>query len=328
MVFVFRSNRDYSSKEVIEWLAYFGCEFYVIDEEDTIEILEVDVLTRQAYFNISSKVFYSKDIDAIWYRGGLIRMYNNSMLNFKKDRATFTDNIDYFLAAYSKSMYEYLESKLDSADVFKIGGNGITRNNKILALELANQIGLLIPETIITTSKKTLKDFAKKHRKFITKSLDLNFSFFDKESNTRFYEYTALLTEESIKTIPETFPLTLFQEYIDKAIELRVIHVCGKNFTVGIFSQKNTKTQLDYRKYDYSQMNRIIKFQLPLNIEKKINKFMKLSNLNTGSLDIIVSGDNKYYFLEVNPIGQFGYNSRVCNLDIERYIASSLINKL
>jgi len=46
-------------------------------------------------------------------------------------------------------------------------------------------------------------------------------------------------------------------------------------------------------------------------------------DLNCGSLDFIKSGD-KYYFLEVNAIGQFLGLSFICNYSLEKEIATYL----
>lgn len=47
--------------------------------------------------------------------------------------------------------------------------------------------------------------------------------------------------------------------------------------------------------------------------------------LKNGSIDIIRGVDNNYYFLEVNPVGQFGMVSNPCNYNIEEKFALKLI---
>ena len=51
---------------------------------------------------------------------------------------------------------------------------------------------------------------------------------------------------------------------------------------------------------------------------------MKLADLDTGSIDMMYSTDGEYYFLEVNPVGQFGMVSYPCNYYIEKEIATIL----
>jgi glutathione synthase/RimK-type ligase-like ATP-grasp enzyme len=55
---------------------------------------------------------------------------------------------------------------------------------------------------------------------------------------------------------------------------------------------------------------------------------MSILKLNTGSVDLIFSEeDNKYYFLEVNPMGQFGMVSKPCNYYLEKEMAQYLTKK-
>ena len=64
-------------------------------------------------------------------------------------------------------------------------------------------------------------------------------------------------------------------------------------------------------------------YKLPNEIEEKADKLMKLLDLNCGSIDFIKSGD-KFYFLEINPTGQFLGLSITCNYNLDKEIASYL----
>jgi D-alanine-D-alanine ligase-like ATP-grasp enzyme len=60
---------------------------------------------------------------------------------------------------------------------------------------------------------------------------------------------------------------------------------------------------------------------LPTGIVKKIQKFAQFSGIKCGSIDMIVTPNDEYYFLEVNSVGQFQWLSKGCNYFIERHIA-------
>lgn len=51
---------------------------------------------------------------------------------------------------------------------------------------------------------------------------------------------------------------------------------------------------------------------------------MNKINLNCGSIDILVDNNLNYFFLEVNPVGQFGMVSFPCNYNLENHIANYL----
>ena len=96
---------------------------------------------------------------------------------------------------------------------------------------------------------------------------------------------------------------------------------------MAIFSQKDNKTQEDFRNYNRTKPNRFVPYVLPDNICKSIIKLMKKMNLKTGSIDLIKSAnDNKYYFLEINPSGQFGMVSKPCNYYLEKKMAEYLVH--
>ncbi|MDM1050110.1 hypothetical protein [Sphingobacterium hotanense] len=48
---------------------------------------------------------------------------------------------------------------------------------------------------------------------------------------------------------------------------------------------------------------------------------MKGLGFNTGSIDLILTPDGDYVFLEINPEGQFGMVSHPCNYFLEREMA-------
>ena len=93
---------------------------------------------------------------------------------------------------------------------------------------------------------------------------------------------------------------------------------------MGIFSQKNSQTMVDFRKYDREYPNRRVPFKLPKEVYSMVLEFMKDIEINTGSFDFIYSNRGEYVFLEVNPVGQFGMVSMPCNYYIEKRIAETL----
>jgi len=80
---------------------------------------------------------------------------------------------------------------------------------------------------------------------------------------------------------------------------------------------------IDYR-MDFSK-SRNFPIIIPDSLKTKIIKLMGKLNLQTGSLDFLKSiDDNQFYFLEVNPNGQFDFVSQKCNYYLEKKIAQYL----
>ncbi|MBM6497958.1 hypothetical protein H9X54_001390 [Flavobacterium macrobrachii] len=129
--------------------------------------------------------------------------------------------------------------------------------------------------------------------------------------------------DKNLKKKEHFFP-SLLQEYIQKKYELRIFFLNDKLYSMAIFSQESEQTKIDYRNYQKEKPNRRVPYKLPIEIEEKLIFFMRKIELNSGSIDMIVTYSNEYYFLEVNPVGQFGALSYNCNYNIENLIADYL----
>jgi D-alanine-D-alanine ligase-like ATP-grasp enzyme len=90
---------------------------------------------------------------------------------------------------------------------------------------------------------------------------------------------------------------------------------------MAIFSQNDEQTKIDFRKYNHLKPNRNVPFMLPPEIEKKLIQLSKKIGVNCGSIDMIVTSNNDFVFLEINPIGQFGMVSTPCNYVLNEKIA-------
>ncbi len=136
------------------------------------------------------------------------------------------------------------------------------------------------------------------------------------------------LTEriQHLDDFPNAFFPTLFQKNIHKKYELRIFYLKGKCYSAAMFTQGNEKTVVDFRNYDDEKPTRIVPFQLPGELEEKLILLMDELELNNGSIDMIKGLDGEYYFLEINPVGQYGFISGPCNYNLNKVIAEELIH--
>lgn len=118
----------------------------------------------------------------------------------------------------------------------------------------------------------------------------------------------------------------IFQPYIDKAFELRVVYVGGTIFACRIESQQSTVADKDWRRYDLANTPHLV-HELDATVERKISELMRRMNLCFGSLDFIVTPGGEYVFLEVNPVGQFGWIVEQTGLPIYERLADLLLDR-
>lgn len=179
---------------------------------------------------------------------------------------------------------------------------------KVDQLTKAAQFGLTVPKTLVTTNIGELRRFYEECRgAVIFKSLStplLGRTMEDSVSKLIFLK-TTRLTAEMVEAHAETLFAApcLFQEYVEKDVELRVTIIGEEIFAAEIDSQSNPLTAVDWR--DYSVPMRMTKGSLPPDVAAKCLRFVKHYGLNFSAIDMIRRPDGEHVFIENNPNGQW-----------------------
>ncbi|SHI45503.1 grasp-with-spasm system ATP-grasp peptide maturase [Flavobacterium terrae] len=307
MILIITEEADYSSSMVINWLLYYRINFIRINENDE---LHVECLLNDFRITNNSFNFLLSEIKGMWYRRGF--------LNIKIEKSE-NEIINNFKKAEFAKLKQYIYYKLSLLPNI----NSFTNSdvNKLVVNDIASEIGIITPQEYILSSKDELlllDDLSQYATKSISGSAILDFG--------NFYTigYTSLLniTEEYSKFF---FP-SLIQKYIKKKYELRIFFLHDQFYTMAIFSQRDETTRVDFRNYNRKNPNRNVPFELPIEIKVKLINLMNRLKLNSGSIDMIVTPNNEYVFLEVNPIGQYGMVSVPCNYYLDMKIANFFKN--
>ncbi len=198
-------------------------------------------------------------------------------------------------------------------------------------LQRAAALGLEVPESIISTDPEQVRAFYEKHHgAIIYKTLSDPSPHLDVtrgEGGPRPAQivYTTRVTDQYLQVFEHAHAAPcLFQEYIPKKYELRVTIIGDEVFTAAIHSQEHSKTQTDWRHYDVEIPYR--KAELPPDVAAKCYRLMKSYGLNYSAMDLIVTPDGRYVFLESNPNGQFLFvQLAVPELRMLEAVASCLI---
>ena len=319
MVLIMSDEKDISTIHVIEWLLHWRIPFFRINREDRIE-LEAISIANNAEIQISlvkngQHRISLEDIRVCWYRRGQLSItYPTQLPNEIEESVKVALATNMY--AELDSIIEYIYFYLDCLP--HIGTFKTRRINKIIALHKASQLGLDVPKTLITPSKSIYRCFFDKVPT-ITKAIRDSIEV--KVNNQSFAAYTEMI---SLSQLQNQFFPSKFQSMIEKEADLRIFYLLGKFFSMAILSQKNKRTSVDFRKYDFNNPNRCFPFQLPILLQEKLIQLMNELGLESGSIDMILTKSGRYVFLEVNPVGQFNMVSLPCNYYLEREIALHL----
>jgi len=323
MVLILSKDNELTTDEVIDWIHHYKQDFYRLNGED-IESFYSFSLSNNSNKSYKLNSLFEKfnKAEVIWFR----RWHDFLDMNYfdsikSKDAVRFNLHFRNEIFKLSGFFFKKFKTKKWIDFVWDVNVN------KLVVLEIAIKLKLNVPDTIITSKKEEVLRFLSKNLLLITKPISeplyLNYE------NYNFLTTTKSIDEDNIHLLPEVFFPSLFQKNITKKYEIRTFVLGDKLYSMAIFSQNDPKTKDDFRNYNTQKMNRYIPYSLPLDLEKKILKLMKQLNLKTGSIDLIKSlEDNLYYFLEVNPCGQFGMVSHPCNYFLEKEMAEFLITSI
>lgn len=307
---------DRTTKDVFRWIEYYGHIDRTIPVNDVYEVNTFKLLISNTEIEIGFNKHIIDENDMFWYRRGVFKMKNIA--------ESKTPNVNsYIWEKHTIPVSTFLGSFIFKNQINCFNDNSI---DKMTVLTKCKHLGIRIPATLVTTTKVELMHFMAKHKKIITKSIvSPSGNVVINGINYMFSAPTVLLTDSDIKKIPLQFAPSLFQEYVTKKYEIRSFFFNEKIFSMAIFSQKNKKTQIDFRNYDHICPNRNVPFKIPIWYEKKLLSLYKQLNLKSGSADIIVTPDDQFVFLEINPIGQFGWLSKNCNYHLEKLVSKHLM---
>jgi MvdD family ATP-grasp ribosomal peptide maturase len=201
-------------------------------------------------------------------------------------------------------------------------------DNKQLQLQVAREIGLDTPRTLITNNHQAVKEFALTCEQGMIAKMLSSFAIYDEQGQEKVV-FTNPVTDADIEHLDglRFCPMT-FQEKVPKALELRTIIVGKRVFTAAVDSQRSVKAQHDWRRQGLTLINSWQSYNLPEDVEKKLFKLMAYFGLNYGAIDIIVTPDGRHVFLEINPVGEFFW-LECCppNFPISQAIADLLLTE-
>lgn len=313
MILIISEQKDVSTHDVIDWLVAKSIPYFVVNHEDVVQQVHCTIQNGKTtlVFQVNGHSIDMDRITAFWYRRGGLWYQLSDNLRESAFQKYITQHQSNEWICLSDFMHELLEEKpsLGSFEKEKY-------NNKLSNLHVAQRCGLAIPHTFIISDKNDITDLYE--RQFIiTKSLNHDV-YVNQNNEVEFANFGPMVIEKQhIDRMDDVFFPSLMQSYVDKKYELRIFVLHDKLYSAALFSQSDATYQIDSRKINANKPIRMTPYRLPAKIKRKLLQYMKKTGQNTASIDMIVTQNDEYVFLESNPVGQFGYLSYNCNYHLE-----------
>ncbi|MCK9479955.1 MAG: RimK-like protein [Firmicutes bacterium] len=189
--------------------------------------------------------------------------------------------------------------------------------NKMYQLKLARDNGLVIPKTLLGNciSEDVIED-----NEYIIKALDTAL-FHD--GDVELFTYSTIVTGLELKCAELSSAPVIIQEHLKDKIDIRVTIIGEKIFPVKI-TRNGHGIVGDWRKTSKELLS-YTPFELPVEVSSKLIVLMKQLNLLFGGIDLIFCND-KYYFVEVNPTGEWGWLKFATKINLEEEIVNCMLN--
>jgi glutathione synthase/RimK-type ligase-like ATP-grasp enzyme len=185
---------------------------------------------------------------------------------------------------------------------------------KIRQLQVARQVGLSIPKTLVTNQPDAARAFIGEHgADHVVRKAFRNIAEAPRETHRLRDEDLDLI--DSVRYTP-----VIFQEYVPVDVDLRVTVIGDEIFAAAIRSEE--RYAADYRPGLASA--RVEPYTLPDAVATKVLELMRIFGLEYGAVDFRVTPEGDHVFFEVNPAGEFLFISQRTGQPIPQAIAAAL----
>ncbi|MGJ3262919.1 MAG: MvdC/MvdD family ATP grasp protein [Salinarimonas sp.] len=224
------------------------------------------------------------------------------------------------------------------------------RARKVPQLALASRCGFAVPRTLVTNDAQAVRAFvAEAAGPVVFKPLSgvtSGGADFARALEQRFGEavevepesaqatgtaelvFSQILTPERAAQLDALrYAPVIFQDYVEKAFDVRITYVAGRIFACRIHSQDSGDTAVDFRRMALRPRIEDVRhalFDPPAALAEGIDTFMRAAGLVFGCLDFVETPDGGFVFLEVNPSGQWLWIEQLTGAPITASLVDAL----
>lgn len=310
LVLIITSKDDAHADHIIQSASAMGWDDRTIRINTEDFALNSSVLFDGSTFSISlrdsGRSFHSNEVASVWFRRPKEIVQDPSLSDAasvfaRKQWVSFLRGL-YFATHDDAWWYNPLTS-IHRARI------------KLQQLVLAKAIGLRVPKMCVTNDRSAAINFFSAQSQVCTKSLDEPSFEMDGHYFPMYTRLVGSVAELDDAASIQVAPV-LFQEFIRKTCDVRVVVVDESVFAVRIESQKLARAKTDFREVSPHLLSHEV-IELPDGVQEKILQFMNKQHLRFSAMDFCIDSDSQeFVFLENNCNGQWLWLERQCDVPI------------
>jgi len=200
--------------------------------------------------------------------------------------------------------------------------SNLAASSKIEQLVVAKKNGLEVPDSLVTQSKKDFDFFYEKHScRIITKPLSHGY-LPDEECIYNIYTNSVDAKKHNFNNLKDC--PTFFQQMINKECDVRINFIDGYFEAFLLINKSNGTQQLDIRR-DNMQNVQYKPALIPKDIQIKLSSMLMNYGLRFAAIDMCISKNGTWFFLEINPNGQWAWLDILGLTDFRSYFIKGML---
>src|SRR5215211_7502119 len=300
-VLVITNDHDEHADAVIEELDRRAIPVFRFHPDEFPEACSISMEVRDGRIdgeirNAQHRVAFH-DICAAWYRRSRALFAPLPSLNL------IQGDLENFVKVQSATT---LTALFGSLETLWVGQPYKLRRAEVKALQLAeaSKAGLATPATLISNDPERAAVFLEALGDTDCAVKPLVATRVGGEEGARLALTTILPRGHTLEAL--ALAPNIFQPYIEKAYELRCVVMGDAIFTAKLDSQAHESTRKDWRAgaVEEEEVEYEV-FDLPERVQVGLHRLVRSFDINFASIDMIVTPEGEFVFLDLNPNGQW-----------------------
>jgi glutathione synthase/RimK-type ligase-like ATP-grasp enzyme len=309
-ILILASRYDFACDYVISRLRSLGATYFRLNSEDLPQFeLTLDPRGPALIGELPGARFtiLPEKLNSIYFRRPVFLRHLPASIRSQEDQFALEQ-----WAAFIRSLMLFEECRWINSPM-----HTYRAEHKPLQLATAARMGFAVPETIITNSPKHIEQEFGGAASVAIKGLD---TVFVQSEETDLFGYTSIVKPSEIAQVPlHSAPLIVQKAILDKT-DLRVTVVGEQAFCAAI-TVGGLKIDGDWRLQ--KRNTEFSAYELPEEISRKCIEITHALGLTFGAIDLVFS-KGEYYFLEINPTGEWAWLVDTAGFPLDEIIAKQL----
>jgi len=298
MLVILTNSQDATASFLIPSIQKNGIPFARLDTDSLLQRIALKYRPASPALRIDGAWHDSSEVTHIWYRRPepLKDQQFDETPEGKYASSEWTEFIENFFAHVPRQKWINHPSCNAAA------------SRKLEQLTSAQAIGLKIPDTIATQEPADLREFYDLHHGcIIAKPVSTGYIERPAEQADSLI-YTNRVRAEDLSDLDDlTACPTLFQQFINKAYDVRITALDADFHSVALNAKDKAGAQrCDIRRNNMSDVA-YSAIELPKHVELGLCRLMANYGLRFAAIDMAVATTGEWYFLEINPNGQWAW---------------------